>query len=107
MALLILCRGVAGDYGLLNDRSHDRLQAESLAGNLDLIVHAGDFAYDLHDEDGDRGDKFMNAQQTFLAHTPMQGTRQDQPTTLLWPHHLLSVSVTYTTPPLLDALYHV
>ena len=61
-----------GDYGLLNDRSHDRLQAESLAGNLDLIIHAGDFAYNLDDENGDRGDKFMNAQQTFLAHTPMQ-----------------------------------
>ena len=30
-----------GDYGLLNDRSHDRLLAESQAGNLDLIVHAG------------------------------------------------------------------
>ena len=61
-----------GDYGLLNDRSHDRLEAESLAGNLDLIIHAGDFAYNLDDEDGDRGDKFMNMQQTFLAHTPMQ-----------------------------------
>ena len=61
-----------GDYGLLNDRSHDRLQTESLAGKLDLIVHAGDFAYNLNDEDGTRGDKFMNAQQSFLSHTPMQ-----------------------------------
>ena len=61
-----------GDYGLHNDRSHDRLLAESQAGNLDLIIHAGDMAYNLNDDDGDRGDEFMNAQQGFLCHTPMQ-----------------------------------
>ena len=61
-----------GDYGVVNDQSHDRLQAESLAGNLDLIIHAGDIAYNLDDEEGDRGDAFMNLQQAFLTHTPMQ-----------------------------------
>ena len=61
-----------GDYGWKNMQSHDRLLAESRAGNLDLIVHAGDFAYNLDDEDGNRGDMFMNGQQDFLAHTPMQ-----------------------------------
>ena len=33
-----------GDFGLLNDQSHDRLEAESLSGNLDLIIHAGDLS---------------------------------------------------------------
>ena len=61
-----------GDYGVVNAQSHDRLQAESLEGHLDLIIHAGDFAYDMNDEEGDRGDLFMNQQQSFLSHTPMQ-----------------------------------
>ena len=39
-----------GDFGLLNDQSHDRLEHESLTGNLDLIIHAGDMAYDMVDE---------------------------------------------------------
>jgi phosphodiesterase/alkaline phosphatase D-like protein len=60
-----------GDFGLINDQSHNRLEAESLAGNLDLIIHAGDFAYNLADDEGTRGDKFMNKQQDFLAHSPM------------------------------------
>ena len=71
-----------GDYGVVNAQSHDRLQAESLQGNLDLIIHAGDFAYDMNNEDGDRGDLFMNQQQSFLSHTPMQtcaGTPQHSP----------------------------
>lgn len=71
-----------GDYGVVNDRSHDRLQAEALADHLDLIIHSGDMAYNLDDEEGDRGDLFMNMQQAFLSHVPYQGqihTSTDEP----------------------------
>jgi len=61
-----------GDYGVVNDQSHDRLEYESLNDHFDLIIHAGDFAYNLDDENGDRGDLFMNQQQSFLSHVPYQ-----------------------------------
>lgn len=38
--------------------------------HFDVIIHIGDIAYDLHDDEGDRGDAYMNAIQPFAAYVP-------------------------------------
>lgn len=46
----------------LIDATHD--------DHFDVIIHIGDIAYDLHDDEGDRGDAYMNAIQGFAAYVP-------------------------------------
>ena len=38
--------------------------------HFDVIIHIGDIAYDLHDDEGDRGDAYMKAIQPFAAYVP-------------------------------------
>lgn len=46
----------------LTDATHDN--------HFDVIIHIGDIAYDLHDDEGNRGDDYMNAVQPFAAYVP-------------------------------------
>ncbi|KAI8432464.1 hypothetical protein MSG28_004852 [Choristoneura fumiferana] len=43
---------------------------EAERGHFDLILHVGDFAYDMHDDDGKRGDQFMRQIQPLAAMVP-------------------------------------
>jgi hypothetical protein len=43
----------------------------------DAIFHVGDFAYDLHSEEGRRGDVFMNSLQPLAAYVPYIGIAGD------------------------------
>ena len=61
---------VYGDFGLVDDHSLSFLEAEIGNGTSDLILHNGDFAYDLYNKDGQVGDDFMNAIQPFAARVP-------------------------------------
>lgn len=42
------------------------------SGKLDAVIHNGDMAYNLDDEDGFRGDEFMRQIETFAAYVPYQ-----------------------------------
>lgn len=61
-----------GDFGLVNDRSADALIAEAQAGKFQMALHFGDFAYDLYNVNGTRGDSFMNAVQPMASIVPVQ-----------------------------------
>lgn len=43
------------------------LDAEALKRNFDGILHYGDFAYDLHNDEGERGDHFLRSIQPIAA----------------------------------------
>ncbi|BFZ07401.1 hypothetical protein BsWGS_10440 [Bradybaena similaris] len=61
---------VYGDMGNVNARSLTRLEKEAYAGMYDAVLHVGDFAYDLHDLQGQVGDEFMRQIQTLAARLP-------------------------------------
>uniref|UniRef100_A0A8R1DG02 Purple acid phosphatase n=1 Tax=Caenorhabditis japonica TaxID=281687 RepID=A0A8R1DG02_CAEJA len=48
----------------------NQLTSATIDGHFDLIIHIGDLAYDLHDNEGNRGDDYMNAIQPFAAYVP-------------------------------------
>lgn len=50
---------VFGDLGSKNPVSLARLQDETQMGHFDMILHNGDFAYNMRDHDGEYGDQFM------------------------------------------------
>ncbi|KAI8432465.1 hypothetical protein MSG28_004852 [Choristoneura fumiferana] len=61
---------IYGDMGNKNAHSLSYLQDEAERGHFDLILHVGDFAYDMHDDDGKRGDQFMRQIQPLAAMVP-------------------------------------
>ena len=50
---------VIGDLGAQNAISLPYLQNKIHENQLDALIHAGDFAYDLRDFKGFKGDQFM------------------------------------------------
>uniref|UniRef100_A0A8R1DKP1 Purple acid phosphatase n=1 Tax=Caenorhabditis japonica TaxID=281687 RepID=A0A8R1DKP1_CAEJA len=48
----------------------DQLISATQKNQFDIIIHIGDLAYNLHDDDGNVGDAYMNAVQPFAAHVP-------------------------------------
>lgn len=62
--------GVYGDLGNSNARSMAMLQEETMLGNFDAILHVGDFAYDMVNDEGKVGDAFMNQIQSIAAYIP-------------------------------------
>ncbi|MFH4974730.1 hypothetical protein AB6A40_001439 [Gnathostoma spinigerum] len=50
--------GVYGDLGYINPRSLGKIQQNAQRGLIDMVLHIGDIAYDLHTDDGDFGDAF-------------------------------------------------
>ncbi|XP_066529531.1 acid phosphatase type 7 [Hoplias malabaricus] len=59
-----------GDMGNENPQSLARLQKETQAGMYDVILHIGDFAYDMHEDNGRIGDEFMKQIESIAAYVP-------------------------------------
>ncbi|XP_064622970.1 acid phosphatase type 7-like isoform X1 [Lineus longissimus] len=59
-----------GDMGNKNAQSMARLQTEAEEGNVDFIVHAGDYAYNMDNENATRGDEFMRQIEPIAANVP-------------------------------------
>ncbi|XP_029937763.1 acid phosphatase type 7 isoform X1 [Myripristis murdjan] len=59
-----------GDLGNENPQSLARLQKETQLGMYDVILHIGDFAYDLHEDNARIGDEFMRQIQSIAAYVP-------------------------------------
>lgn len=59
-----------GDMGNENPQSLSRLQKETQMGMYDVILHIGDFAYDMHEDNGRIGDEFMRQIESIAAYTP-------------------------------------
>lgn len=61
---------VFGDMGNDNAQSLPRLIEETKQGDYDAILHIGDFAYDMANDNGKVGDSFMNKIQPIAAYLP-------------------------------------
>jgi len=61
---------VYGDMGRDNAQSLPRLQEETQLGHFDLILHVGDMAYDMNEDNARVGDDYMNAIQSIAAYIP-------------------------------------
>uniref|UniRef100_A0A674PRI5 Purple acid phosphatase n=1 Tax=Takifugu rubripes TaxID=31033 RepID=A0A674PRI5_TAKRU len=59
-----------GDLGNENPQSLARLQKETQLGMYDVILHIGDFAYDMHEDNARIGDEFMRQIQSVAAYVP-------------------------------------
>lgn len=66
----ILRAALYGDMGTENAHSMSYLQEESQRGLYDVIIHVGDFAYDMHDNNAQVGDQFMRQIQSVAAYVP-------------------------------------
>lgn len=61
---------IYGDLGYTNAQSTPYLVKEVENGHFDVLFHIGDFAYDLHNDNGDRGHKFMDMIEPIAARLP-------------------------------------
>ena len=61
---------VIGDLGAQNAISLPYLQNKIHENQLDALIHAGDFAYDLRDFQGFQGDRFMEEIESVAAYVP-------------------------------------
>lgn len=61
---------IFGDMGNENAQSLSRLQEETQNGMYDAIIHVGDFAYDMPDDNGLVGDEFMKQIEAVAAYAP-------------------------------------
>uniref|UniRef100_A0A8C7XRB4 Purple acid phosphatase n=1 Tax=Oryzias sinensis TaxID=183150 RepID=A0A8C7XRB4_9TELE len=59
-----------GDLGNENPQSLSRLQKDTQMGMYDVILHIGDFAYDMHEDNARIGDEFMRQIQSIAAYVP-------------------------------------
>uniref|UniRef100_A0AAQ5XPV3 Purple acid phosphatase n=1 Tax=Amphiprion ocellaris TaxID=80972 RepID=A0AAQ5XPV3_AMPOC len=59
-----------GDLGNENPQSLARLQKETQLGMYDAILHIGDFAYDMDEDNARIGDEFMRQIQSIAAYVP-------------------------------------
>jgi hypothetical protein len=56
--------------GLENARSLGKIQHLAQSNQIDLIIHNGDIAYNLHSENGSVGDQFMRQIEPAAAYVP-------------------------------------
>lgn len=61
---------IFGDLGKENAQSLDRLRMDTENGMYDAILHVGDFAYDMPDDNGRVGDAFMRQIEPIAANVP-------------------------------------
>ncbi|XP_033626483.1 acid phosphatase type 7-like [Asterias rubens] len=61
---------IYGDMGNENAQSLARLQRGTQDGTLDVILHVGDFGYDLDTNNGHVGDEFMRQIEPVAAYVP-------------------------------------
>src|SRR6218665_4203645 len=63
---------VYGDLGNGNGQTMERIQTVVQNGDFDVLLHVGDFAYDLHDDNARVGDEFMRQIESIAAYIPYQ-----------------------------------
>ncbi|KAI6236622.1 Purple acid phosphatase [Aphelenchoides besseyi] len=61
---------VYGDMGNVNARSLGKLQQMTQDGEFDMIIHNGDFGYNLDTRNGTVGDEFMRQLEPMAAYVP-------------------------------------
>ncbi|KAK6040951.1 Ser/Thr phosphatase family protein [Cooperia oncophora] len=61
---------VFGDLGNQNGRSLGKLQRMAQDGDIDMVLHVGDFAYNLDTDDGNVGDEFLRQIEPIAAYVP-------------------------------------
>lgn len=61
---------IYGDMGVVNAVTLPALQRETQLGMYDAILHVGDFAYDMCNENGEVGDQFMRQIESIAAYVP-------------------------------------
>uniref|UniRef100_A0A7E4UWP2 Purple acid phosphatase n=1 Tax=Panagrellus redivivus TaxID=6233 RepID=A0A7E4UWP2_PANRE len=61
---------VFGDMGNKNARALGTIQREVQNGEIDMILHIGDLAYDLDDDNGAFGDEYMRQIEPAAAYVP-------------------------------------
>lgn len=59
-----------GDMGVVNAQSLTRLYTDAAAGMYDAILHVGDMAYDMRDDNARNGDKFLNLIEPLASKLP-------------------------------------
>ncbi|VDO19203.1 unnamed protein product [Heligmosomoides polygyrus] len=79
---------VFGDLGNQNARSLAKLQRLAQDGDIDMVLHVGDFAYNLDTDDGEVGDEFFRQLEPVAAYVPyMAAVGSVQLHTLCQPLH--------------------
>ena len=61
---------VLADFGYFNSESLGKLMADTYNGRFDMLLHAGDLAYDLDSEKGDVGDGYFRQIQPIVSQMP-------------------------------------
>ncbi|CAD5231609.1 unnamed protein product [Bursaphelenchus xylophilus] len=61
---------VYGDLGNINARSLGKLQRQAQDREFDLVIHNGDLAYNMDDDNGKFGDEFMRQIEPMAAYLP-------------------------------------
>lgn len=61
---------VYGDMGNTNGKSIPYLQKEAQGGDFDMVLHVGDFAYNMDSNDAKVGDDFMRQVEPIAAYVP-------------------------------------
>ncbi|EGT38552.1 hypothetical protein CAEBREN_31844, partial [Caenorhabditis brenneri] len=61
---------VFGDLGYWHGNSTESIIKHGLAGDFDFIVHLGDIAYDLHTDNGNVGDSYLNVFEPLISKMP-------------------------------------
>lgn len=61
---------VFGDMGLRNARALEFLLADAFARRIDSVLHIGDVAYDMADENSTIGDAYMNLVEPLATRVP-------------------------------------
>ncbi|CAB3397168.1 unnamed protein product [Caenorhabditis bovis] len=61
---------VYGDLGVENGRSLGAIQQMAQKGELDMVLHVGDFAYNMNEENGENGDEFFRQIEPVAAYIP-------------------------------------
>lgn len=64
---------VIGDMGWTNAQALAYLETEVAQGNLDYVLHVGDYAYDLNSNNGVTGDEYQASIEPITAFTPYMG----------------------------------
>ena len=62
---------IFADFGYVNDESVNSLYADVEANAFDIVILAGDQAYDLDSNGGETGNSFMRMQEGYASHSRM------------------------------------
>jgi hypothetical protein len=66
--------GVFGDLGVVNSQTMQYMSAEVASGEVDLVLHLGDYAYNMDELQGLTGDIFLRDMSNITQSVPYMGT---------------------------------